>query len=68
LPVYDLPPSRVRRPLAALQMLFITVALLPLVPTAVVHPLAAVVVTPSLVVFARDYLVVAGHLDVDGNA
>jgi CDP-diacylglycerol--glycerol-3-phosphate 3-phosphatidyltransferase len=68
LPVYDLPPSRIRRPLAALQMLFITVALLPLVPTAVVHPLAAVVVTPSLVVFARDYLVVAGHLDVGENA
>ena len=67
-PVYDLPPSRVRRPLAALQMLFITTALVPLVPTAVVAPLAAVVVAPSLAVFARDYLVVAGHLDAGENA
>jgi CDP-diacylglycerol--glycerol-3-phosphate 3-phosphatidyltransferase len=67
-PVYDLPPSRVRRPLAALQMLFIATALVPVVPASVLVPLAAVVVTPSLAVFARDYLVVAGHLDADGRA
>ncbi|WP_142861179.1 CDP-alcohol phosphatidyltransferase family protein [Salinigranum halophilum] len=62
-PVYDLPESRVRRPLAGVQMAFITVALCPLVPVSVVWPVAAVVVTPSLLVFARDYLVVAGHLE-----
>jgi CDP-diacylglycerol--glycerol-3-phosphate 3-phosphatidyltransferase len=61
-PVYDLPPSRVRRPLAALQMGFLTVALAPLVPTATVHAVAAAVLAPSLIVFGRDYLVVAGHL------
>ena len=61
-PVYDLPPSRVRRPLAGLQMAFITAALLPIVPVSVVHPAAAVVVTPSLLVFVRDYLVVTGRL------
>lgn len=61
-PVYDLPDSRVRRPLAGLQMAFITVALCPLVPVSVVWPAAAAVVTPSLVVFGRDYLVVAGYL------
>jgi CDP-diacylglycerol--glycerol-3-phosphate 3-phosphatidyltransferase len=61
-PVYDLPPSRVRRPLAALQMAFITLALLPVVPPAVVASLAAVVVTPSLLVFVRDYLAVSGRL------
>lgn len=61
-PVYDLPESRVRRPLAGVQMAFITAALCPLVPRSVVWPAAAVVVTPSLVVFARDYLVVAGYL------
>jgi len=62
-PVGDLPESRVRRPLAALQMAFITVALLPLLPAAVVHPAALVVVTPSLATFARDYLAVTGRLD-----
>lgn len=60
-PVFDLPPSRVRRPLAGLQMAFIAWALLPLVPVAVVWPAAAVVVAPSLVVFGRDYLVVSGR-------
>ena len=71
-PVYDLPPSRVRRPLAALQMAFITAALAPVVPVAVVVPAAAVVVVPSLAVFVRDYLVVSGRLrrdsDADSNA
>jgi CDP-diacylglycerol--glycerol-3-phosphate 3-phosphatidyltransferase len=66
-PVYDLPPSRVRRPLAALQMAFITAALAPVVPTEVVVPAAAVVVAPSLAVFARDYLVVSGRLRGTGH-
>jgi CDP-diacylglycerol--glycerol-3-phosphate 3-phosphatidyltransferase len=61
-PVYDLPPSRVRRPLAGLQMAFITAALLPVVPVGVVEIAAAAVVTPSLAVFVRDYLVVTGRL------
>ncbi|AZH27114.1 CDP-alcohol phosphatidyltransferase family protein [Haloplanus aerogenes] len=60
-PVSDLPESRVRRPLAALQMGFITVALAPVLPVSVVHPLALVVVAPSLAVFARDYLAVTGR-------
>jgi CDP-diacylglycerol--glycerol-3-phosphate 3-phosphatidyltransferase len=62
LDVYDLPPSRVRRPLAGVQMAFITAALVPVIPARVVFPAAAAVVTPSLVVFARDYLVVSGRL------
>ncbi|WP_277553538.1 CDP-alcohol phosphatidyltransferase family protein [Halobaculum limi] len=62
LAVYDLPDSRVRRPLAGLQMAFIAVALAPVLPVAIVEYLAAVVVTPSLLVFARDYLAVAGHV------
>jgi CDP-diacylglycerol--glycerol-3-phosphate 3-phosphatidyltransferase len=60
-PVYDLPPSRVRRPLAGVQMVFITVALAPVVPVETVRALAAVVLVPSLAVFARDYLVVSGY-------
>lgn len=60
-PVGDLPPSRLRRPLAALQMGFITVALAPVLPASVLHPLALVVAAPSLAVFARDYLAVTGR-------
>ena len=60
--VFDLPESRVRRPLAGLQMAFIAVALAPVLPPGDVAVLAGVVVTPSLAVFVRDYLVVAGHL------
>lgn len=59
LAVGELPPSRLRRPLAGVQMAFITVALLPLVPPAVVRPAAAVVVVPSLALFLRDYLAVS---------
>ena len=60
-PVYDLPPSRVRRPLAGVQMVFITLALAPVLPAGAVRQFAAVVLVPSLLVFARDYLVVAGY-------
>jgi len=61
-PVYDLPESLVRRPLAGVQMAFITLALSPLLDLATIRPLAAIVLAPSLAVFARDYLVVAGRL------
>ncbi|QZP37364.1 CDP-alcohol phosphatidyltransferase family protein [Halobaculum magnesiiphilum] len=63
LPVFDLPDSRVRRPLAGTQMAFIAVALAPILPPSVVAAVAVAVLVPSLAVFARDYLVVAGHLD-----
>ena len=61
-PVYELPESRVRQPLAAGQMAFISLALLPLVPVPIVHAVATVVLCPSLAVFVRDYLVVSGRL------
>jgi CDP-diacylglycerol--glycerol-3-phosphate 3-phosphatidyltransferase len=64
--VAALPESRVRRPLAALQMAFITTALPPVVPVAVVYPASAVVLAPSLAVFLRDYLVVTGRLGAEG--
>lgn len=63
LPVEVLRPSRPRRWLAGLQMAFIAIALPPLVPTTVVHPLAAVMLVPSLAVFLRDYLDVTGRID-----
>ncbi|MEF8830127.1 MAG: CDP-alcohol phosphatidyltransferase family protein [Halobacteriales archaeon] len=59
-PVYGLPPSRVRRPLAGVQMAFIAVALAPVLPAGTVRVAAAVVLVPSLAVFARDYLAVVG--------
>ncbi len=59
-PVFDLPPSLVRRPLAGIQMGIITFALVPIVPLSTVRPVAAVVLVASLSVFARDYLVVSG--------
>lgn len=62
LPVFDLPASRLRRPLAGLQMGFIAVALAPVVPVGTVAAAAAVVVTPSLAVFGRDYLAVTGRV------
>lgn len=62
-PVFALPPSRVRRPLAALQMVFITVALAPVLPAGTLRVAAAVALLPSLLVFLRDYLAVSGRLD-----
>jgi len=61
LPVEDLPESRLRRPLAGLQMAFITVALAPVVPFGSARIGAAVVLVPSLAVFARDYLAISGR-------
>lgn len=60
--VRELPPSRLRRYLAAVQMAFITVALAPLLSAAVVHAVAPVVLVPSLAFFVRDYLVVTGRV------
>lgn len=62
-PTEELPPSAVRRPLAGLQMAFITVALAPVLSPKTIGTLAIVVLSPSLLVFVRDYLVVAGHLN-----
>lgn len=61
-PVYGLPTSPFRRPLAGAQMSFIAVALAPVLPVALVRPLTVVVLVPSLAVFARDYLAVSGRL------
>ncbi|MFB6118014.1 CDP-alcohol phosphatidyltransferase family protein [Halosegnis sp.] len=67
-PVGDLPASRLRRPLAGLQMAFLAVALVPVVFARLVALVAPVVLAPSLAVFARDYLVVAGHAgEPNGN-
>ena len=61
-PVYDRPDSDLGKYLAGVQMAFITVALVPAVPTTLVWTLAPVVLAPSLAVFGRDYLAVSGRL------
>ncbi|PSQ58323.1 MAG: CDP-alcohol phosphatidyltransferase family protein [Halobacteriales archaeon SW_9_67_25] len=61
LPVHDLSPHSLRRTFSGLQMAFLTVALLPLVTPDTLAVLAAVVLTPSLAMFGRDYLVMAGY-------
>jgi CDP-diacylglycerol--glycerol-3-phosphate 3-phosphatidyltransferase len=60
--VGDLPESRLRRPLAGLQMVVVALALLPVVPPRLAWPAATLAMAPSLAVFARDYLVVTGRL------
>jgi len=56
--VGTLPPSRLRRPLAAFQMGFLTVALLPPAPTPLIRAVAPAALLPSLALFARDWLAV----------
>lgn len=60
--IYGLPESPLRRRLAAGQMGLITVALLPALPTAVVHPAATLALLPSIGLFLRDWLVVSGRV------
>lgn len=61
--VGELPESRVRRPLAGLQMAVVAAALLPVTPPSVAWPVATLAMMPSLAVFLRDYLSVTGRLD-----
>jgi len=61
-PVLDRPDSDLGKYLAGVQMVFITVALVPATPTGLVFALAPAVLAPSLAVFARDYLYVSGRL------
>jgi CDP-diacylglycerol--glycerol-3-phosphate 3-phosphatidyltransferase len=61
--VRSLPRSRLRRPLAGIQMAFIAVALVPVVPTGPLAVAAAAVLAPSLAVFCRDFLAVTGRLE-----
>lgn len=61
-PVDDLPESRLRRPVAGLQMAFVAVALVPATPAGAVRPVAAVALAAGLAVFVRDYLAVTRRL------
>jgi len=61
-PTYDRPDSDLGKYLAGVQMVFITIALVPAVPSGVVFAVAPAVLTPSLAVFVRDFLYVSGRL------
>ena len=63
LPVRDLPESDLRQYLAAFQMVFVTVALVPQAPTPLVKAVAPFAIAPSLGLFVRDYAAVVGWLD-----
>jgi CDP-diacylglycerol--glycerol-3-phosphate 3-phosphatidyltransferase len=61
-PIYDPPASDLGKYLAGIQMAFLTIVLIPPVPTGATWTAAPVVLAPSLAVFARDYLTVTGRL------
>ena len=65
-PTYDRPDSDLGKYLAGVQMVFITVALVPAVPSGLVFAIAPIVLAPSLAVFARDFLYVSGRLPTGG--
>lgn len=61
-PVYERPDSDLGKYLAGVQMAFLTVALVPVVPRWLVWTAAPAVLAPSIGVFARDFLVASGRL------
>jgi CDP-diacylglycerol--glycerol-3-phosphate 3-phosphatidyltransferase len=61
-PIHDRPDSDLGRYLAGVQMVFITIALVPTVPSGLVFAVAPAVLAPSLGVFVRDFLYVSGRL------
>jgi len=65
--VFDRPDSDLGKYLAGLQMVFLTVALAPWVPTGPVVTVAPAVLAPSLAVFVRDYCYVAGWFPIDND-
>jgi CDP-diacylglycerol---glycerol-3-phosphate 3-phosphatidyltransferase len=60
LPIYDLPPNRIRRPFAGVQMMFIAVILMPLYTSLVTRLVAWVFMLPFLLNFFVDWLAVSG--------
>lgn len=61
-PLHPLPPSRLRRHLAGLQMAVVAASLWPPLPEHVTRPLGFVAMLPLLAGFCRDWLYVSGRL------
>ncbi|AGB37445.1 CDP-alcohol phosphatidyltransferase family protein [Natronococcus occultus] len=60
-PVLELPPSRVRRPLGALAMAAVWIALAPVPGRTISYAVGAAVMVPFLANFCRDWLAVCGY-------
>lgn len=58
--MYDTPASNLGRYLATVQMVFLTVVLLRVVPLATIRRAAPFVLAPSIAVFGRDILAISG--------
>ena len=58
--VYDTPENDLSRYLATIQMVFLTVVLLRLIPVATIQRVAPLVLAPSIAVFGRDILAISG--------
>lgn len=67
LPVFELPPSRIRRPFAGAQMVFLAVTLMPLYGPPVTWAAAWLFTVPFLVNFLRDWFAVSGGLGGPGG-
>lgn len=67
LAVYPLSPSSIRRPMAGIQMGFISAVLWPILPPALTTVAATLVMMPFLAGFMRDWLVVSGWLDANSS-
>lgn len=65
-PLYELPPSRLRGPIGAAQMLVIVAALAPGVDGRPVAVAAAIALVPLLVGFGRDWAAASGRWPVHG--
>ena len=62
-PVSELPPNRFRRPLGALAMLAIWLALVPVLENTVTYAFAGLVLVPFLANFCWDWLAVSGRFE-----
>ena len=67
LPIYDLAPNILRRPLAGIQMGFLGVVLLPVYSPPGTWVAAAAMMTPFLISFAFDWLTVSGRINPDAS-
>jgi CDP-diacylglycerol--glycerol-3-phosphate 3-phosphatidyltransferase len=62
--LHELPPSRVRRALAGLEIGFLSAALWPIIPPPLALLTGSVFAVPFLISFGRDALVVGGFVDI----
>jgi CDP-diacylglycerol--glycerol-3-phosphate 3-phosphatidyltransferase len=62
--LHDLPPSKVRRALAGLEIGFLSAALWPIIPPPLALLTGSVFAVPFLISFGRDALVVGGFVDI----